>query len=143
MLLAGQLCRLLALMVGLVVAFHAASCGYFFCVRFPGLMEFPGNVYDDITDIYHLPGGPRVVASYRNAMFKKDQAPKLIPEIIHQTYKTSKVPAPVRPMMQSWRKVNPGWEIRFYDDAACIEFVQREFPEYLDAYRCAHVTAWP
>ena len=46
-------------MVGLVVAFHAASCGYFFCVRFPGVLEFPGSIYEDITDIYHLPGGPR------------------------------------------------------------------------------------
>ena len=38
-------------------------------------------------------------------------------------------------MMQSWRQANPNWEIRFYDDEACLEFVQHEFPEYLDAYR--------
>lgn len=37
--------------------------------------------------------------------------------------------------LQSWRRLNPGWEIRFYDDEACLEFVSREFPEYLDAYR--------
>lgn len=37
--------------------------------------------------------------------------------------------------MQSWRRLNPGWEIRFYDDEACLEFVSREFPEYLEAYR--------
>jgi hypothetical protein len=37
--------------------------------------------------------------------------------------------------LQSWRRLNPGWEIRFYDDEACIEFVSREFPEYLEAYR--------
>lgn len=51
-----NLCRLLALMVGLMVAFHAASCGYFFCVRFPGVMEFPRDIYDDIRDIYILAG---------------------------------------------------------------------------------------
>ena len=38
-------------------------------------------------------------------------------------------------MMQSWRLANPNWEIRFYDDEACLEFVQHEFPEYLEAYR--------
>ncbi len=37
--------------------------------------------------------------------------------------------------LQSWRRLNPGWEIRFYDDEACVEFVSREFPEYLAAYR--------
>ena len=37
--------------------------------------------------------------------------------------------------MQSWRRENEDWEIRFYDDAACLSFVQREFPEYLEAYK--------
>ena len=45
-------------MVGLMVAFHAASCGYFFCFRFPGVMEFPRDIYDDIRDIYILAGPP-------------------------------------------------------------------------------------
>lgn len=39
-----------------MVAFHAASCGYFFCVRFPGVLEFPRDIYDDIRDIYILAG---------------------------------------------------------------------------------------
>ncbi len=39
-----------------MVAFHAASCGYFFCFRFPGVMEFPRDIYDDIRDIYILAG---------------------------------------------------------------------------------------
>lgn len=37
--------------------------------------------------------------------------------------------------MQSWKRKNPGWDIRFYDDEACLEFVSREFPHYLEAYR--------
>lgn len=45
-------------MVGLMVAFHAASCGYFFCFRFPGVLEFPRDIYDDIRDIYILAGPP-------------------------------------------------------------------------------------
>jgi len=132
---AGSLWKLLALIIGLVVTFHAASCGYFFCVRFPGLLELPGNMYDDISDIYYLSGGPRVIPSYKNPVSQRNHDPKLIPQIIHQTYKSSQVPNSVRPMMQSWRQANPNWEIRFYDDEACLEFVQHEFPEYLDAYR--------
>ena len=52
----GCLCKLLALMVGLLVLFHAASCGFFFCVRFPAVLEFPRDIYDDIRDIYVLAG---------------------------------------------------------------------------------------
>lgn len=118
-----------------MVTFHAASCGYFFCVKFPGLLELPGNMYDDISDIYYLSGGPRVIPSYKHPTSQRNHDPKLIPQIIHQTYKSSQVPNSVRPMMQSWRQANPNWEIRFYDDEACLEFVQHEFPEYLDAYR--------
>ncbi len=64
-----------------------------------------------------------------------DESPKLIPKLIHQTYKSSDVPKSVRPFMQSWRRLNEDWEIRFYDDEACFNFVKREFPEYYDAYR--------
>ena len=60
--------------------------------------------------------------------------PKLIPKIIHQTYKSTRVPDSAKPHMASWRQKNPEWELRFYDDAACLAFVQREFPEYLHAY---------
>ena len=54
----GLLCKLLALMVGLLVVFHAASCGYFFCVQFPGarVLDFSRDVYDDFRDIYALAG---------------------------------------------------------------------------------------
>eukprot|EP00218_Dolichomastix_sp_CCMP3274_P014156 CAMPEP_0170135690 /NCGR_PEP_ID=MMETSP0033_2-20121228/2605_1 /TAXON_ID=195969 /ORGANISM="Dolichomastix tenuilepis, Strain CCMP3274" /LENGTH=1019 /DNA_ID=CAMNT_0010371293 /DNA_START=85 /DNA_END=3144 /DNA_ORIENTATION=+ len=61
--------------------------------------------------------------------------PMLIPRVLHQTFKSSDVPKRVRSLMQSWRAQNPGWEIRFYDDASCREFVDREFPEYAEAYR--------
>ena len=77
-------------------------------------------------------GGPRRI---ERANFIADDSPKLIPKIIHQTYKSTRVPDSVKPLMQSWRRTNDDWEIRFYDDAACLRFVQREFPEYLEAYK--------
>lgn len=108
-----------------------------------------------------------------------DTAPKLIPRIIHQTYKTGAVPERVAQFMRTWVAANPGWcvagqraawadvlclglgqlpwrvqralgggswaegvslltecrDVRFYDDHDCLDFVKREFPEYLDAYR--------
>jgi hypothetical protein len=44
------------------------------------------------------------------------------------------VPDQVRGLMASWDRLNPGWEIRFYDDAMCLHFVRTEFPEYYNAY---------
>lgn len=63
-----------------------------------------------------------------------EPAPLMIPRIIHQTYKSSAVPDQVRGLMASWDRLNPGWEIRFYDDAQCLHFVRTEYPEYYDAY---------
>ena len=68
------------------------------------------------------------------SLYAGEGLPKLIPKIIHQTYKSTRVPDNVKPFMASWRTQNQDWEIRFYDDAACLAFVQREFPEYLHAY---------
>lgn len=58
-----------------------------------------------------------------------------IPKIIHQTYKTSTVPVRVRPLIKSWHNKNPNWTYRFYTDEDCLSFVQKEFPEYLEAYK--------
>lgn len=80
-----------------------------------------------------MPGGPRWTS--RASVAEVEDAPKLIPKVIHQTYKSGNIPGSLRPFMHSWRRLNEDWEIRFYDDEACLKFVQREFPEYLDAYR--------
>ena len=76
-----------------------------------------------------LAGGPQ-----HPTRLPKYEQPKLIPKIVHQTYKTSSVPAAMLPHMASWRQKNSDWNVRFYDDAACLRFVKREFPEYLKAY---------
>ena len=151
---APALTKLLAALVAVIVMFHAASCGVFFCYRFPASMElqFPStaSAYDDIRDMYRLSGGPRAVtaAASRGLVADGDSTPSSagdagsdpppplrIPRVIHQTYKSAKVPEAVRPFMQSWRAANDGWAVRFYDDEACIQFVSREFPAYLQAYR--------
>ena len=60
---------------------------------------------------------------------------KLIPKAVHLTYRSKYLPKPVKELMASWRSKNGnGWQVRFYDDAACMNFVRREFPEYLESY---------
>ena len=47
------------------------------------------------------------------------QQPKLIPRIIHQTHaggNAAPVPTALLPYMASWRRLNPGWDVRLYDD---------------------------
>lgn len=59
-----------------------------------------------------------------------------IPKIIHQTYRSTDVPLALRPGIAQLRAMNPGWDYRFYDDAAVERFIQSEFkPEFYRAYR--------
>ncbi|KAK9810871.1 hypothetical protein WJX73_003773 [Symbiochloris irregularis] len=64
----------------------------------------------------------------------KPNGHSLIPRIIHQTYRSHDLPPRLVAYMQTWAEMNPGWEIRFYTDAACKRMIEQEFPEYLKAY---------
>lgn len=123
------LCRCLAGLIAALVFIHALSCGLFFCVTLP-LGRRP---YVDLHDLF-----PESFTFPSNSLFgsgDKPLAPKLIPRVVHQTYRTKHVPSAAWQLMRSWRQHNGNnWQIRFYDDAACLEFVSREFPEYLPAY---------
>ena len=59
-----------------------------------------------------------------------------IPKIIHQTYRSAAaVPEAFRPGIAELRAMNPGWDYRFYDDAAVAAFIRDEFrPEYYQAF---------
>ena len=61
----------------------------------------------------------------------------LIPRIIHQTWyegiTPDRYPQLVR-LQNSWK--NSGWEYRFYDDAAVVEYIEANFPSrFLHAYQ--------
>ncbi len=66
------------------------------------------SAYDEIRNIYRLRGGPHIMSGTPSLLAGNsggeaeapDEAPKLIPAIIHQTYKSAKVPPAVRPFMQ-------------------------------------------
>ncbi|MEM5785996.1 MAG: glycosyltransferase [Syntrophobacteraceae bacterium] len=59
-----------------------------------------------------------------------------IPRIIHQTWKTGKLPNAFREFRDSWLRCHPDWEYRFYDDAACRRLVANFFPQLLTIYDC-------
>ena len=73
--------------------------------------------------------------SHRRTGVRSASGSKLIPRIIHQTYKSRKaLTERDRAMMQTWSDMNPDWETRFYEDEDCAAFVNEHFPEYFEAY---------
>jgi len=57
------------------------------------------------------------------------------PKIIHQTWKTTSVPAFLKRYQDSWKRLNPGWEYRLWTDADNDALVRDAFPAWLDLYR--------
>lgn len=127
--------RSLAALTALLLVLHLAYAGRLPVPgRLAGLAGAAASAAQ-LQDLVQLSGdgGPaRAAAPFAAA---PDLGPKLIPRILHQTYKTASVPEAVQRYMATWRALNPGWDVRFYDDHDCLDFVKREFPEYLDAYR--------
>ena len=58
-----------------------------------------------------------------------------IPKIIWQTMKTNEVPVFMKSYADSWINLNPEYEYRFCDDNDIIDFLKKDFPEYLPGYQ--------
>ncbi len=58
-----------------------------------------------------------------------------IPRIIHQTWKSARVPEAFREFQRKWRTLHPGYEYRLWTDDDNRAFVEREFPEHVPLYR--------
>jgi hypothetical protein len=64
-----------------------------------------------------------------------DKSGKHIPSIIHQTFETYNVPNGMYDAAQSWIRLNPGFEHRFYDAHSRRSFIEKEYhPKVLLAY---------
>ena len=48
--------RLCSILVGVLLVFHATSCGFLFCVHLPLSWRLSGDLYDDLRDISVLAG---------------------------------------------------------------------------------------
>ena len=65
-----------------------------------------------------------------------------IPKIIHQTFKSSSLPALTRWHISKFRKNNPEYDYEFYDDERVESFLSKEFePEVLNAYKKIQIGA--
>ena len=50
----------------------------------------------------------------------------MIPKIIHMCYKDLKI---LEKYAQNWKKLNPEYELRLYDDSLCRQFLRKNFSE--------------
>ena len=57
-----------------------------------------------------------------------------IPKIIHQTWKTKEIPKELVFCVESWSRLNPGWEYKLWTDVEMDSFVKKEFPEIYSTY---------
>ena len=65
-----------------------------------------------------------------------------IPKIIHQTFKTEKLPFLTRWHINRFRRKNPDYTYEFYDDARIEDFLTAEFePEIVALYRRINIGA--
>jgi hypothetical protein len=61
--------------------------------------------------------------------------PTRIPRIIHHLYNSTDAGLEASELSYlRWRRTNPGWELRFYDQAESQSIVGRWFPKYLSIY---------
>lgn len=57
-----------------------------------------------------------------------------IPKIIHQTWRTDKLPSPFDRLSETWRRFLPDWEYILWTDEMNREFVRKHFPVFLEKY---------
>jgi Glycosyltransferase sugar-binding region containing DXD motif len=58
-----------------------------------------------------------------------------IPLVLHQTWKSAAVPAPLAGFQARWRALHPDFEYRLWTDAQNDAFVRQEFPDWYELYR--------
>ncbi|MEM7061702.1 MAG: glycosyltransferase [Cyanobacteria bacterium P01_B01_bin.77] len=59
---------------------------------------------------------------------------QVIPKIIHQTWKSSELPADMLAFQQSWITHHPHWEYRLWTDQQNRQFLQTHYPWFLKIY---------
>ncbi len=59
----------------------------------------------------------------------------MIPEIIHQTWKTELIPKQWRGFVDKVKLLNPGWEYRLWTDMDNEEFVKKNYPDLFDVFK--------
>lgn len=63
----------------------------------------------------------------------------MIPRIIHQTWRTDRLPERFAPYAESWSKFNPDWRQILWTDRMLLEFVETNYPDLFDIF-CGYRT---
>ena len=58
----------------------------------------------------------------------------MIPPILHQTWKTDRIPDEFQAWSESWDRHNPGWTRMFWNDRTLLEFVAEHYPDFLPTF---------
>jgi hypothetical protein len=61
-----------------------------------------------------------------------------VPRVLHQTWKTSEVPAELTGYVASWRRHNPEWEFRFWNDTQGLALIEQHYPwfyKHIDKFK--------
>jgi len=58
-----------------------------------------------------------------------------IPKVIHQTWKTKQTPRWARLPIKSWKRLNPEFKYKLYDDNDMEKYVKKYFPKILKFYK--------
>ena len=57
----------------------------------------------------------------------------MVPKVIYMTYKNKRIP---KKYILQWKKLNPDYEIKFYTDEDCINFLKKEYgKKYSDFFK--------
>ncbi len=59
---------------------------------------------------------------------------RVFPKIIHQTWKTSRIPKKWKISQKQWIKLHPTWEYRFWTDTDIENFIKEKHPEFLNTW---------
>lgn len=57
-----------------------------------------------------------------------------VPAILHQTWKTNVIPGELRRYVASWKRFNPSWEYRFWNDSTALTLVQRDYGWFMPTF---------
>ena len=57
-----------------------------------------------------------------------------IPRILHQTYETNALPEELARNAEHLKELNPGWQYKFYDDAAVASYILQNYGEKIYNY---------
>ena len=78
---------------------------------------------------------PRLNLACNENLIATVPAGTIVPRILHQTYHTKDLPAPLRDTVERTRAASPNWEHRLYDDSDIVGYIRKEYGEaILSAY---------